>query len=58
MKSSTGVQILDEVVRISLHVNSLGKGLNPSVLSSCGYIVEKNGVFRKGNATSLSEPKL
>ena len=34
MKSVTQDQILDVVVFISLHADTIGKGLNPSVLSS------------------------
>ena len=33
MKSETQVQILDEAVCISLYANTLGKGMNPSVLA-------------------------
>ena len=59
MDTVTQVQILDESDCISHSTNSLGKGMNPIILSpAMGKIVGQTRLFSPGEATSLGEGKL
>ena len=56
---ATQVQILDETDFISHSTNTLGKGVNPIILSpAMGRIVGQTRFFSLGEATSLGERKL
>ena len=53
------IQILDKATCISLLANVVGKGINPSLLSTTlGKIVGQTGLFSFGWATILGEEKL
>ena len=59
MKTATRVQILDETDCISHSTNTLGKGMNPIILTpDMGKIVGQTRFFSRGEATSLGEGKL
>ena len=46
MDTATWVHILDEIVCISQSADTLGKGMNPTILSSAmGKIVEQTRLF-------------
>ena len=56
MDTATWVQNLDETVCISHHANTLGKGMNPTILSlNMGKIVGQTELFNLGVATNLEE---
>ena len=59
MDLASWVQILNEVVDISLWANALGKGINPShLLPAMGKIVGHIGFYSPDKATSIREGKL
>ena len=59
MDTATRVQILDETDCVSHCTNTLGKGMNPIILSlAMGKIVGQTRFFSLGEATSLVEGKL
>ena len=59
MDTATRVQILDETDNISHSTNTLGKGMNPIILSpAMGKIVGQTRFFDLGEETSLEEGKL
>ena len=59
MGMATRVQILDKAIGISHSINTLEKGMNPTILSSSmGKIVKQTGLFSLGMRTSLGEGKL
>ena len=59
MNTAIQVQTLDEAVCISLSTNTLGKGMNPTILPpAMGKIIGQIGLFSFGMATSLGEGKL
>ena len=53
------VQLLDKAVCILCSINTLGKGMNPTILfSAVDELVRQTGLFNFGMATSLREGKL
>ena len=59
MESATQVQTLDEVVCVSLHMNTLGKGINPSVPSHEQWVNSRaDWFFSLGKATNLISNQL
>ena len=59
MDTATRVQIQDETDCISYSTNTLGKSINPIILSpAIGKIVGQTRFFSLGEATSLGEGKL
>ena len=59
MDTATRVQILDDTDCISHGASTLGKSMNPIILSpAMGKIVGQTEFFSLGEATSLGEGKL
>ena len=59
MDLTTRVQILDKAVCISHSVNTLGKGMNTTIIPPArGKIVGKTGLSNLGIATNLREGEL
>ena len=59
MNTATRVQILDDAVCISHSANTLGKGMNPTILpQAVGNIVDQTWFFNLGMTTRLEKGKL
>ena len=59
MDTTARVQILDETNCVSHSTNTLGKGMNPTILPpAMGKIVGQTRFFSLGETTSLGEGKL
>ena len=59
MDTVTQVQILDETDCISHCTNTLGKGMNPTILPpAMGKVIGQTRFFSLGEATSQGEGKL